>query len=70
MIDLADDHLEIDVARARATLGWAPRESLRTSLPRILQRLQADPSRWYRNNRLSAPAWLEKPEREAKPAAE
>jgi nucleoside-diphosphate-sugar epimerase len=59
MIDLADDHLELDISRARAKLGWEPRRSLRESLPRILERLQSDPVKWYRTNKLSLPAWLE-----------
>lgn len=70
MIDLADDHQEIDISRARSTLGWAPRRRLRDTLPTLLARLQADPLRWYRLNELSAPAWLEPPGRQAKPAAE
>jgi nucleoside-diphosphate-sugar epimerase len=59
MIELADDHLEIDVSRARRRLGWTPRHSLKSSMPRILERLQKDPVRWYRVNDLVMPAWLE-----------
>ena len=60
MIDLADDHLELDISRARTLLGWTPRHSLRESLPRIVAALKADPERWYRENKLELPSNPEK----------
>lgn len=62
MIDRADDHLEIDVTRARERLGWEPRRSLRTTLPLMVAALHADPVAWYRENKLTPPAWLEREE--------
>lgn len=61
MIDLADDHYEIDTRRARHLLGWEPRHSLRESLPRMIANLQADPEAWYRQNGLPIPE-AERPE--------
>ena len=52
MIDFADDHYELDVSRARASLGWNPKRSLRETLPQIVQALQSDPRGWYRENKL------------------
>ena len=60
MIDLADDHYEIDITRARATLGWKPKHSLRETVPKMVAALQADPVQWYRENKLDPPSWLEK----------
>lgn len=54
MIDLADDHQEIDVSRAREQLGWEPRHSLRATLPRMLAALQADPIGWFPRSRAGA----------------
>jgi hypothetical protein len=28
MVELADDHYELDISRAQALLGWAPRHAL------------------------------------------
>jgi nucleoside-diphosphate-sugar epimerase len=52
MIDLADDHYELDITRARKFLGWAPRRSLRETLPRMVSALKADPEGFYRRNEL------------------
>ncbi len=58
MIDLADDHYALDIGRARTTLGWEPTRSLRETLPRMVSALKADPQRFYKMNKLEAPAWL------------
>lgn len=58
MIDLADDHYELDISRARSVLGWQPRRSLRGTLPRFVEHLKADPAKWYRDNKLELPVEL------------
>jgi nucleoside-diphosphate-sugar epimerase len=58
MIDLADDHYELDISKARAVLGWAPARSLQATLPRMVAALRADPVGWYREHELEVPAWL------------
>lgn len=55
MIDLADDHYALDITRARRTLGWEPKRSLRQTLPRMVEALQCDTQRFYRENKLGAP---------------
>jgi nucleoside-diphosphate-sugar epimerase len=64
MIDLADDHYALDISRARTVLGWAPRHSLRETLPKMIHALEAEPLGWYKENGLKAktvpsgrPAW-------------
>jgi len=59
MIDLADDHYVLDINPAREELDWEPQHSLRTTLPKMVAALKADPLGWYRENRLEPPAWLE-----------
>jgi nucleoside-diphosphate-sugar epimerase len=59
MIDLADDHYALDIGRARTILGWEPKRSLRETLPRMVSALKADPLRFYKVNKLEAPARLE-----------
>lgn len=56
MIDLADGHYALDISRARRLLGWEPRRTLRETVPRMVERLEADPAAWYRANRLEGPA--------------
>ncbi|HET9462920.1 MAG TPA: NAD-dependent epimerase/dehydratase family protein, partial [Thiobacillus sp.] len=59
MVELADDHYELDISRAQALLGWAPRHALREELPAVVATLKADPLAWYQANRIPAPEWLE-----------
>lgn len=56
MVDLADDHYALDIARARHLLGWEPRRSLRDTLPKMIAGLKADPDGWYRENKLEPPS--------------
>lgn len=55
MIDLADDHYELDITRAKKTLGWEPKRSLQTSLVKMIEGLKADPVQWYKDNQLGSP---------------
>lgn len=54
MIDLADAHYPVSVARARERLGWEPRHRLTRRLPVILERFKADPEGWKARNGLAA----------------
>jgi uncharacterized membrane protein len=53
MVDIANDHYDLDITRARTLLGWEPRHSLRATLPRMIDALKADPAGWYRANKLN-----------------
>lgn len=71
MIDRADDHYELDITRAREMLGWEPKHKLLDTLPQIIEKLKADPQRWYKENNLEMPSDMEeklKKEREPHPA--
>lgn len=69
MIDRANDHYALDITRARTLLGWAPRRSLRETLPKMVAALEADPIGWYREHGLEPPSSLKKAvEREKKAA--
>ena len=67
MIDLADDHYELNVSRARAVLGWEPTYSLRATLPKMVEFLKADPLGFYRENKLDPPSWLDRTSSEPEP---
>lgn len=53
MIDISDDHYELDTSRARSLLDWKPRHSLAGTLPKIVAALKADPVGWYKANKLN-----------------
>jgi nucleoside-diphosphate-sugar epimerase len=53
MIDLADDHYELDISQAKSLLHWTPRHSLEESLPYMIEELKKDPARWYQTNQLT-----------------
>ena len=59
MVPLAEDDYVLDIARARRMLGWEPRHTLRQTIPKMVAALKADPLKWYRENKLEAPSWLE-----------
>ena len=52
MIDRANDHYALDITRARTLLGWEPQRTLRKTLPKMVAALKADPSGFYRENKL------------------
>jgi nucleoside-diphosphate-sugar epimerase len=58
MIDMADDHYELDIRRARTLLDWQLRHRLLTTLPRIIDVMQADPAGWYKRHKLPLPSFL------------
>jgi nucleoside-diphosphate-sugar epimerase len=58
MIDLADEHYELDISRARQLLNWKPQHSLRETLPKMIENLKGDPEGWYKANKLTAPSDL------------
>jgi vitamin K epoxide reductase family protein/SPW repeat-containing protein len=68
MVDLADDHCELNIARARSLLAWEPRHSLRDTLPAIVAALKADPLSWYRRNKLTPAEWVETMAAQPEPA--
>jgi UDP-glucose 4-epimerase len=52
MIDLANDHFELDISRARQLIGWSPQKRLIDTLPLMVQALKEDPDRWYAEHKL------------------
>lgn len=55
MIDLADAHYPVDIARARQKLGWEPTHLLRNTIGEMVARLKRDPRQWYEENKLPPP---------------
>ena len=52
MIDLADDHFELDSSKAKKILGWQPQHSLRNTLPEMIKNLKENPEIFYKENKL------------------
>ncbi len=52
MIDLADDHFEMDSSKAKKLLGWKPKHGLRDTLPKMVENLKADPKKFFEVNKL------------------
>lgn len=60
LIPFADDHYEINIDRAKKFLGWTPKHSLMKTIPKMVQALKAGPVKWYQENKIDPPKWLEK----------
>lgn len=58
MVEMANDHYELDTTRARELLDWKPQHSIREVLPKIVENLKTDPLGWYEANGLTPPTWL------------
>lgn len=58
MIDLADQHYELDTSLAQDRLGWEAKRSLRATLPKMVEALKEDPLTWYKHHELTPPNWL------------
>ncbi len=52
MIDYADDHYELNIDRAEKLLGWSPKKSIESTLPKMIEALRKDPETWYKANGL------------------
>lgn len=52
LIDLADDHYELNISKAESVLGWSPHCDLETMLPIMIENLKNDPIQWYKANHL------------------
>lgn len=52
MIDLADDHYELDVKKAKKLLKWEPKHTIDQSLFLMIESLKRDPVSWYKFNGL------------------
>lgn len=60
MVELADDHYELDISRARTMLSWRPEHTLRETLPKMIASLKDHPARWYELNNITPPPWVER----------
>jgi nucleoside-diphosphate-sugar epimerase len=60
MIDLADDHYDLDISKAKQSLKWEPKHSLDQSLPVMINILKNDPLAWYKKNGLHISAAIKK----------
>jgi hypothetical protein len=54
MINLADDHYEMDISRAVTHLNWEPKHDLKSTLPEMIGKLKANPDKWYKENELNS----------------
>ncbi len=58
MIDMAEDHYALDIARARDLLGWEPKHNLHDDLESLIATLKDDAHGWYQANGITPPPWL------------
>lgn len=47
MIDIADDHYDVDITKAKKVLGWQPAYSLKKCLPKMIESLKKEPKKWF-----------------------
>lgn len=59
MIDLASNHYDLDISRARELLGWEPVHRIYDGLETLVRNLKADPAAWYAKNGITCPDWIQ-----------
>lgn len=59
MIDLASDHYDLDITRARELLDWQPKHSIYKGLGKLVASLKKDPVAWYKRNGIVQPDWIQ-----------
>ncbi len=59
MIDLASDHYDLDISRARELLDWKPRHNIYDGLKNLIASLKKDPAAWYKRNGITPPDWIQ-----------
>jgi len=59
MIDLASDHYDLDISRAKEQLDWQPEHTIYKGLKKLVDSLKADPSAWYKRNGITRPDWIQ-----------
>jgi len=52
MIDIADDHYELDISYSKKMIDWEPKHNLADTLPQMINALKKDPNGWYKEHRL------------------
>ena len=59
MIDLASDHYDLDISKAKADLGWEPKHTIHDGLKTLVENLKKDPAAWYERNGITPPDWIQ-----------
>jgi len=60
MIQIADDHYELDILKAKKYLGWEPKKRVDETILKWAEELKKDPITWYTENGLNIPNSLRK----------
>lgn len=60
MIDIADDHLELDTSLPKTLINWQPKHDLYDTLPKMVQNMKNDPQKWYQEQKLKFPTNMKK----------
>jgi len=66
MVDLADDNYQFSMERAKEVLDWAPKRSLRKTMPKLVENMKADPIAWYKRHKIPLSHYVKKHAKENK----
>jgi UDP-glucose 4-epimerase len=56
MMEIAADNYALDISKAKKVLDWEPKNTLKSTLPRMIDFLKKDPKKFYQMNDLEAPS--------------
>ncbi|NGX27143.1 MAG: hypothetical protein K940chlam6_01074 [Chlamydiae bacterium] len=52
MIDIADDHYDLDIQKAKELLGFEPAHNLKNCLPEIIGKFKKNPQKWIEHHEI------------------
>ena len=52
MIDISDDHYELDISYSKEMIDWEPKNNIKDTLPKMVESLKKDPESWYKEHDL------------------
>lgn len=55
MISFADEHYDVDITKFKKISNWRPQQNLKSSLPKMIDKLKLDPHKWYQINKIPEP---------------
>lgn len=52
MVDICDDHYELDISLAKSLIQWEPKNDIYETMPKIIEGLKKYPKKWFKRHHI------------------
>jgi hypothetical protein len=52
MVDIADDHYDLDISLAKSLIQWQPKKDVYETMPEIIDTLKKNPNKWFERHHI------------------